>query len=139
MNFDQDKLTAYLYKAIDIMLLQKPERTAYGIVLGFFLVGAKDGIAELTTGNVKNAIRSINTVGALCLGILLARIDILFKRENVNKDVITKMNTLKTIIKEGEFTQKEKRELYRDFIQNISSDLDLGSNKKNDNAKEQSS
>lgn len=37
MNFDQDKFTAYLYKAIDIMLLQKPERTAYGIVLGFFL------------------------------------------------------------------------------------------------------
>lgn len=78
-------------------------------------------------------------MGALCLGILLARIDILFKREKVNKDVITKMNTLKAIIKEGEFTQKEKRELYRDFIQNISSDLDLGSNKKNDKVKEQSS
>ncbi|PEB24402.1 hypothetical protein COF68_17655 [Bacillus toyonensis] len=139
MNIDQDKLTSYLYKAIDIMLLQKPERTAYGIVLGFFLVGAKDGIAELTTGNVKNAIRGINTVGALCLGILLARIDIIFKRETVNKEVITKMNTLKAIIKEGEFTQKEKRNLYRDFIQNISSDLDLGSNKKNDKAKEQSS
>ncbi|MGE6592241.1 hypothetical protein ACQKFU_22270 [Bacillus mycoides] len=139
MNIDQDKLTSYLYKAIDIMLLQKPERTAYGIVLGFFLVGAKDGIAELTTGNVKNAIRGINTVGALCLGILLARIDIIFKRETVNKEVITKMNTLKAIIKEGEFTQKEKRDLYRDFIQNISSDLDLGSNKKNDKAKEQSS
>ncbi|HGO9413536.1 TPA: hypothetical protein ACLBZX_001904 [Bacillus cereus] len=139
MNIDQDKLTAYLYKAIDIMLLQKPERTAYGIILGFFLVGAKDGIAELATGNIKNAIRNINTVGALCLGIVLVRIDILFKRETVNKDVITKMNTLKVIIREGEFTQKQKRDLYRDFIHNISSDLDLGSNKKNDKAKEQSS
>ncbi|KXO06225.1 hypothetical protein AYK81_00565 [Bacillus thuringiensis] len=139
MNIDLDKITGYLYKAIDIMLLKHPERTAYGIVLGFVFMGAKDAIAELTTGNVKNAIRNFNTLSAFCLGIILVRIDILFKREKLNKDVIIKMNTLKAIIREGEFTSDQRRKLYRDFIQNISADLDLGSNKKGDKVKEQSS
>ncbi|PFU61957.1 hypothetical protein [Bacillus thuringiensis] len=139
MNIDLDKITGYLYKAIDIMLLKQPERTAYGIVLGFVFMGAKDAIAELTTGNIKNAIQNFNTLSAFCLGIILVRIDILFKREKLNKDVIIKMNTLKAIIREGDFTSDQRRKLYRDFIQNISADLDLGSNKKGDKVKEQSS
>ncbi|MGG3756040.1 hypothetical protein ABEW49_09445 [Bacillus anthracis] len=139
MKIDSDRLTAFLYKSIHIMLLKKPERTAYGIVLGFVLIGIKDFAAELTTGKIKNAINNFNMVSAFCLGIILVRIDILFKREPLNKEIMIKLNTLKAIIKEGNFTQKEQRELYKDFIQNISSDIDLNGNKKNGKAKEQSS
>ncbi|PFA02701.1 hypothetical protein [Bacillus cereus] len=139
MNIDFDKISAYLYKSIDIMLLRQPEKTAYGIVLGIVLIGVKNVAAELTTGNIKSAIYNFNTISVFCLGIILVRIDILFKREPLKKDVIIKLNTLKAIIKEGNFTQKEQRELYRNLIQNISSDLDLGENKKKGNATEQSS
>ncbi|MBE4941347.1 hypothetical protein [Bacillus thuringiensis] len=139
MNIDFDKITSYLYKSIDIMLLKQPERTAYGIVLGVVLIGVKNGVAEFTTGNIKSAIHNFNTISVFCLGIILVRLDILFKREPLNKDVMIKLNTLKAIIKEGNFTQKQQRELYRNFIQNISSDIDLGESKNKGNATEQSS
>ncbi|MDA2141265.1 hypothetical protein PDN64_24595 [Bacillus cereus group sp. Bc256] len=139
MNIDFDKITSYLYKYIDILLLKQPERTAYGIVLGVVLIGVKNVVAEFTTGNIKSAIHNFNTISVFCLGIILVRLDILFKREPLNKDVMIKLNTLKAIIKEGNFTQKQQRELYRNFIQNISSDIDLGESKNKGNATEQSS
>lgn len=127
MTFNPDKITAFLYKAINILLIRNPERTAYGIVLGFVLIGAKEALVHLTTGKVMNAIQSINYLSIFCFGILLVRADIILKRQPVDKEIITKFNTIKTTINEANFSEAEKRRLYREFIQRVYKDIEIKS------------
>ena len=125
MTFNPDKITAFLYKAINILLIRNPERTAYGIVLGFVLIGAKEALVHLTTGKVMNAIQSINYLSIFCFGILLVRADIILKRQPVDKEIITKFNTIKTTINEANFSEAEKRRLYREFIQRVYKEIEI--------------
>ena len=125
MNFNPDKITAFLYKAIDILLIRNPEKTSYGIVLGIVLIGVRELMTNLTTGKVMNAIQSINLLSTFCFGILLVRIDVIFKRQPVDKATMIKLNTIKAIINEGNFSETEKRKLFREFIQRVYEDIEI--------------
>ncbi|PGX43500.1 hypothetical protein COE67_06570 [Priestia megaterium] len=127
MTFNPDKLTAFLYKAINILLIKNPERTAYGVVLGFVLIGAKEALVHLTTGKVMDAIQSINYVSIFCFGILLVRADIILKRNPVDKEVLIKFTTLKMTVNEANFSEVEQRKIYRDFIQRVYKDVEIKS------------
>lgn len=56
MAFSPDKITAFLYKVINILLIRNAERTAYSIVLEVVLIGAREELIHFTTGKVMNAI-----------------------------------------------------------------------------------
>lgn len=125
MTFNPDKLTALLYKAINILLIKNPERTAYGIVFGFVLIGVQQALGHLTTGKLINAIKSIGYVPTFCFGILLVRADIILKRQPVDKEIATKFNTLKMTVNEANFSEAEKRRIYRDFIQRVYKEIEI--------------
>lgn len=111
-----DKVTSYIYKSLDILFLMKPERTAYGIILGGFILGAKDAICGLISDKAAAFAANLKWYSVLFFGILIVRFDILFYREKLDEEMLKKLNSLNRIIKESNLTELQKRQMFKKLI-----------------------
>lgn len=135
MEINIDKITSYIYKALDILLIKKPEKTAYGILFGVFLFGLKTFFCTISSEAISKALKEINFFITICTGVVICRVDILFTRETIDKKWLGKLNIIQKAISEGDFTKKEKRQMYRTFIESIYENVNIEKEEYNDRIK----
>lgn len=111
---EKDQITKLFSKAIDILFINNPQRTSFGILLGIVCKGGTD-IALQIIGT------SLNITYLLCIsaGILILHIPDIFSKHRIDEELETQMHYLRKAQKYGDFAPAEKRSQWRQFIKLI--------------------
>jgi len=119
IKIDLDKITSYVYKALDVLFMTRPEKTSFGLLLGTILLGGKEAIVSVATGGVQDFIENLKWYSLLILGVLIVRLDVIFYKEPLDKVILAKLNTVRIIIDESNLSDFEKRQVYRQLINTV--------------------
>lgn len=111
---EKDELTKLFSKAIDIIFINSPQRTSFGILLGIVCKEGTDIIFQL-----KGISLDIKYTLFICAGILLFHIPDFFFKHRIDEDLETQMHYLLEAQKHGRFSANEKRSQWRQFIKLI--------------------
>ena len=110
----KDKITSYIYNAIHALTIGNPIKTALGVLLGIVLQGVVDVIFQ-----VANISLNVSLAFYISFGILLLHNKALFKRYNQDEYLETGIHYLTEVQRMGDFTEEEKREQWKKFVETI--------------------
>lgn len=121
INFkiNTDKITSLLYKALDTLMMKRPEKTSYGVIIGAILANSKEAICSLLSEKYSNFLLKINGFTLFLIGVAFVRMDIIFKSEPSDEILDRKMNSIKKIVADSNFSESEKRQVYRDMVSSV--------------------
>lgn len=103
--------------------------TCYGCLIGVVLIALQDLVASYVP-----VIGHIKWYGFIALGVLLFNIDPIIKRKYEDPKIELRLKYIRETLKEGNFSDNEKREIWKKQINVISEELsDIGNNMANEN------
>lgn len=117
-----DNLTLYYRKAINILFLKHPTRTCLGVIFGYCM----DCLINLFYPSLERLsfinIGSINLVHLIAIGIFLAHlptfINFVYKKSYGEESI----DQILALIENGNFSDDEKRQQYRNLINKVFED-----------------
>lgn len=110
----KDKITSHIYNAIHTLTIGNPTKTALGVLLGIVLQGVIGLILQ-----VVNISLNISFAFYISLGILLLHNKALFKKYIPDEYLETSIHYLTEAQRMGGFTEDEKREQWKKFVETI--------------------
>lgn len=113
-----DTLSKTLSNALNFLFLHNPKYTSFGIVFGVFLYGIR-GFFVLNIPSIDK----IEWYAFIALGVMLFNIPNISKKYNMNPSIETHIAYLQKIQKEGNFSEKEKRQQWRDLITTLTNNV----------------
>ena len=123
-----DKFTYYISRAINVLFLYNVLGTSYGVLVGLLLLSLQDVFASLYP-----PIGLIKGFGFVLFGILLFNIKFMIKRKYEDPNIEAKLKYIREMLKEGKFTEAEKRAIWRNAINSIVLEYNQNTNTTNNN------
>lgn len=121
-----DNLTKYLAQVINILFLYNVIGTCYGVLCGIVLLSVKDLIILLLP-----SIGLIKWYGFIAFGVLAFNIKPLVKKKYVDPKIEMQLKYVREMIAEANFSNAEKKQIWRDTIKSISKDFSNNSHVSN--------
>lgn len=116
MTENEEESSAIILRAIDVILIKNPERTALGVLFGAVLIFLSSLFSPVLKEIKIIDISSAPKWGWIAIGILLSHFRI-FLRKLFRKTVIDdEIDKILMLIGEGNFSKVEKRQLYRKVV-----------------------
>lgn len=111
---NKDKLTYYISRAINFLLLYNPVGTSFGILLGTTVLGFQKIIASYFA-----PFGLIDWYAFITLGVLFGNIKPIITKKYLDPDTERQLVYIRQYIKEGKFTESEERAIWRKAINSI--------------------
>lgn len=124
MKEDTDFVTRLLLKILNILFMYNILGTCYGCLLGIFLLSLQDVLAVYIS-----VIGSIKWYGFIAFGVLAFNITTMTIRKYEDPDIEKRLKYIKEIIKESNFSEQEKRTIWRETVSSIIKDFSGNTNK----------
>lgn len=114
----KDTVSKLFIKAIDILFIYNVTGTSYGIILGVFLLSLKEALSLVcpTFGLIK-------WYGYIAFGVIIFNIKPMIKQTYINPRVESILKYTRELIKEGNFSEKEKKRIWHETIESISKEI----------------
>lgn len=110
-NETNDTITRVIIKIIDVMFLNNIERTCYGFLCGTLLLSLQDFISTFFP-----LFGLIKWYGFICFGIMIFNLNPFIKKKYANPKIESIMNYTKEVIEEGNFSSREKKEIWKNVV-----------------------
>lgn len=128
MTDSEDRSNRLLLRAINILLLNNPERTVLGVLLGIVF----SFLFKLFAPTLKT-IKSIDVIGApevgwVALGIILLNLPTVLAKIVRPPKINEQVDALTRLIEQGNFSDAEKRRMYRDLVCKVLANVTLKGN-----------
>ncbi|MBQ7682413.1 MAG: hypothetical protein IJT31_09440 [Oscillibacter sp.] len=107
-----DKATNLAERALDMLLIRNPSKTGLGVLLGVVLHTISDNVIRFTKAAITLPIYFWVAVGILSLNFR----NLLFAQHTIDEELEVKMHYIKEAQKNTKFTEREKRQQWRNFI-----------------------
>jgi hypothetical protein len=107
----KDKVSQYVYRAVDFLMANNARGTSIGIVVGVILYGVRDVLAY-----INEAFKLVKWYAYIFFGIFSGNVPKLISKHDYNDEVEEALHYVKKIQKEGNFSEAEKRMQYRNLI-----------------------
>jgi len=116
MTSSEEKINHVLLKFINILFLKNPERTVLGLLLGVvFSFLSKLFSPFLKTFNTID-INEAPDLGWVALGIVIINLPVIFANMVSRPKINEEIDSVTKLIEQGNFSDIEKRKLYRDLV-----------------------
>lgn len=115
--------TALLLKTLNILFLYNVTGTAIGSLVGFFLLSLQQVIEMYIP-----FFGLIKWYGFVIFGILIFNVKPMVKKEYVDPRIETKLRYVREILEEADFSEKEKRAIWKKVIESVSNELSESTN-----------
>lgn len=125
----KDVFTYQISRAFNILFLYNVLGTSYGVLLGFLLLSLQDLIASLFT-----PFGLIKWYGFIFFGVLLFNIKPIVKKKYIDPDIERQLAYIRQMIKEGKFSDTEKRGIWRNAINSIIFEYNQNANMTHNNS-----
>lgn len=106
-----DKTTSLVERALDMLLIRNPTKTGLGILIGVVLHTVSDNLIRVT----KIAV-TLPIYFWIALSILALNFHNLFTHHAIDEELETQMHYIEEVQKKGNFTEREKRQQWRDYV-----------------------
>lgn len=110
----KDTGTKILLQVINILFLYNVTGTSYGVLVGLIILGCQDLITTFFP-----IFGLIKWYGFIAIGILIFNIKPFVKKEYVDPKMEKQLRYVREVVKEGNFSDKEKRMIWRKTINSI--------------------
>lgn len=124
-----NKFTYYVSKAINGLFFYNFLGTSYGILVGVLLLSLQDVFALLYP-----PIGLIKEPGFLAFGIVVFNIKFMIKKKYEDPNIEVKLKYIREMIEEGNFSESEKRRIWRNAINTIILEYSQNADPTNNNA-----
>ena len=117
MRDDLDKVdesTKAISKALNVLFLGNPQKTALGVLLGCVIKGLTDFFFQL-----KESALSLNIFFCIPLGVVILNIKNLWVNYSFDPELEKNMHYLEEAQKRGNFSEREKRQQWRNYVKLI--------------------
>ena len=104
----------YILRGLNILFLYNVNGTSYGILVGLLLLSLQDAI-----GTIFPFFLSIKWYGFIVFGVIIFNIKPFIRNKYVDPTIETKLKYVREIAKEGNFSDKETKMVYRKLINNL--------------------
>ena len=135
MSGDKDKSYNVALKAVSVLLLKNPERTVLGGVLGlalsFLFKLFSPALKSVSMINIQEA----SDYGWMAIGIILLYLPIIYDKLTKRPKINDEIDQVICLIEESNFSEPEKRNMYRELVNNILSTVSLQSTLRNQELK----
>lgn len=125
----KDELTYQVSRAFNTLFLYNVLGTSRGVVLGFFLLGLQNLIAKYFP-----SFGLIEWYCFIMFGVILFNIEPMVKKKYIDPNIEKQLLYIRLMIKEGEFTEAEKRTIWRNAINSIILEYNQNIDTTNNNA-----
>jgi hypothetical protein len=116
MTEPQAKSNGVMLKVVNILLLKNPERTVLGVLVGIVF----SFLSKLFSPAMRE-IKSVDLtvapeIGWLAIGIVLLNLPTIFSNMIRPPKINEQIDSLTKLIEQGNFSDAEKRKMYRDLV-----------------------
>ncbi len=119
----EDKISKMLSKILNILFLYNIVGTTYGGLVGIFLLSIQDVIAIYIP-----FVGLIKWYGFIVFGVLVFNIKPLVKRKYEDPKMEMSLKYMREAIAQGNFSEKEIRQLWREYIVAMLKEISVQSN-----------
>lgn len=119
----KDTATKIILQAINVLFLYNVQGTSYGILLGLFFLSLQDAFSIYAS-----LIGSIKWYGFIVFGVLLFNIKPLISKTYINPKIEMHLKYVRETLNESNLSDKEKKLIWKETIQSISTELSKGIN-----------
>ena len=109
-----DKITNLAGKAFNMLFIRNPTKTSLGVLLGVILHTIFDNIIRLA----KVAL-TFSIYFWIALSVFALHFRSLFTPHAIDEELETQMHYIEEVQKKGNFTEREKRQQWRNYISTI--------------------
>ena len=109
-----DKITNLAEKAFNMLFIRNPTRTSLGVLLGVILHTIFDNVIRLT----KIAL-TFPIYFWMALSVFALHFHSLFTPHAIDEELETHMHYIEEVQKKGKFTEREKRQQWRNYVSRI--------------------
>lgn len=126
-NFEE-RISRLILRLIDVLLLRNPERTVMGVLLGIVFAFLTTLFHPVLIKVELFDITSAPKWGWIPLGILVVHLPMVVWNIVHKPTMNDEVDEIIRLIEKGNFTDSEKRQMYRNLIQQCISSVDLKRN-----------
>ncbi len=112
---NNDILTSIVKRVIDIMLIKRPTETILGAMLGGILNSLSKVFQPAYANNPYFSFSKLQWYEWVIFAIFLTNFQHFFKREKFDPSIEQAYEVIKLSIKEGNLSEQEQRQLYRNL------------------------
>ena len=114
---DADATSAFINRAADILFLQNPLGTAFGIVFGVMLSGFAPRFAPFLSG--------LNLIVWIAAGVCLFNITAPFRSQRLDPTIEAALAAIRLAEKKGELSPEESRIMFRKLFEHVLTQVTL--------------
>lgn len=125
MNDGKDNGHNLVLKAVNVLLLKNPERTVLGGVLGLALSFLFKLFSPVLSSVTIIDTQGLSDCGWMALGVAILNLPIIFNKVSNRPKINDEVDSVISIIEQGNFSEPEKRRMYRELVTNLLSTVSL--------------
>lgn len=124
----KDTITRLLLKVINILFLYNVIGTIYGCLFGLLLLSLQNVISLYLV-----QFKLIEWYGFIVFGVLIFNLKPLISKKYEDPRIEMRLKYIRELLKEGNFSESEKRRIWRETINEVSKELSMESKDNNIN------
>ena len=109
-----DKITSLVERALNMLFIRNPTKTSLGVLLGVILHTIVDNLIRITKVTLTFPIYFW-----IALSVFALHFRSLFTHHAIDEELETQMHYIEEVQKKGHFTEREKRQQWRNYISRV--------------------